>query len=88
LYDEKNDLLFLVEAVTTHGPLSAKRQAELEVVLKNCSAKRIYLSAFPDLTTFKKYIGNIAWDTEVWIADNPDHMIHFNGPKFFNVYNE
>jgi hypothetical protein len=86
LFDQKRHLLFLIEAVTAHGPLSPKRQIELEQTLKHCDARRIYVSAFPDFAEFKKHIGNIAWDTEVWISDNPDHMIHFNGPKFFTVY--
>jgi hypothetical protein len=86
LFDQKRQLLFLIEAVTAHGPLSPKRQIELERTLKRCNAKRVYVSAFPDFAEFKKHINNIAWDTEVWISDNPDHMIHFNGPKFFTVY--
>lgn len=87
LYDSEHNHLFLIEAVTAHGPLSPKRQIELEKTLKHCKAKRIYISAFPDFAEFKRHIGNIAWETEVWIEDNPDHMIHFNGPKFFTVYN-
>lgn len=86
LYDPQKNHLILVEAVTAHGPLSPKRQIELEETLKLCKAKRIYISAFPDFREFKKHIDNIAWDTEVWIENNPDHMIHFNGPKFFTVY--
>ena len=86
LYDPQKNYLFLIEAVTAHGPLSPKRQIELEDILKTCKAKRVYISAFPDFREFKKHSDNIAWDTEVWIEDNPDHMIHFNGPKFFTVY--
>jgi len=86
LYDPQKNHLILVEAVTAHGPLSPKRQIELEETLKQCPAKRIYISAFPDFKEFKRHIDNIAWDTEVWIESNPDHMIHFNGPKFFTVY--
>lgn len=87
LYDPKKNHLLLIEAVTAHGPLSPKRHAELEETLKHCEIQKIYISAFPDFREFRKHIGNIAWETEVWIADNPDHMIHFNGPKFFTVYN-
>lgn len=87
LYDEKKRLLFLIEAVTSHGPLSPKRQVELEKTLKDCKAKRVYISAFPDFHEFKRHIDNIAWETEIWIGSNPDHMIHFNGPKFLTVYN-
>ncbi len=86
LYDSKTKHVFLIEAVTAHGPLSPKRQIELEKTLKQCKANKIYISAFPDFREFKRHIDNIAWETEVWIEDNPDHMIHFNGPKFFNVY--
>lgn len=86
LYDTYNDHLMLIEAVTEHGPLSTKRQIEIEEMLKSCRAKRIYISAFPDFREFKRHINDIAWETEVWISDNPDHMIHFNGPKFFTIY--
>lgn len=84
-YDESKNLLFLIEAVTSHGPISPKRQMELEKVLADCKAKRIYISAFPNFHILKKHIDNIAWETEIWIADRPNHMIHFNGPKFFSI---
>ena len=81
-YDDERASLILIEAVTSHGPVSAKRQLEIEDVLKDCSLNRIYITAFPDKRVFKKYLDDIAWETEVWIASQPDHMIHFNGPKF------
>lgn len=81
-YDEKEHVLFLIEAVTSHGPVSPKRQIELEQTLRKCTAKQIYISAFPGISEFKRHVSDIAWETEVWIADNPGHMIHFNGPKF------
>lgn len=86
LYDENHDILFLIEAVTSHGPLSPKRWIELEETLKDSFAKRVYISAFPNFSEFKKHANDISWDTEVWISDNPNHMIHFNGPKFFTIY--
>jgi len=85
-YDRKRNLLILIEAVTSHGPISPKRQIELEEVLKECRVKKVYISAFPDFKEFKRHIDNIAWETEVWLSDNPDHMIHFNGPKFLYVH--
>ncbi|HUU89489.1 MAG TPA: BsuBI/PstI family type II restriction endonuclease [Candidatus Glassbacteria bacterium] len=88
LFDSNKNHLLLIEAVTAHGPLSPKRQIELEKTLEECEVKRIYLSAFPDFKEFKRHIDNIAWETEVWIEENPDHMIHFNGSKFFTVYDE
>lgn len=86
LYDKGNNHLLLVEAVTSHGPISPKRQIELEEILIKCKAKPIYISAFLDFKEFKRHTDNIAWETEVWVATNPDHMIHFNGPKFFTAY--
>lgn len=74
--------LILVEAVTSHGPFSPKRQAELEKLLKRSRHHRIYVTAFPSRKEFKQHISEIAWETEVWLAEVPDHMIHFNGPKF------
>ena len=82
LYDEEQNWLFLVEAVTSHGPVSPKRVEELEVTLKDCVATRVYVSAFPDFRQFKQHVDKIAWETEVWIAEIPDHLIHFNGDKF------
>lgn len=55
---------------------------ELEEMLKECKLGKVYVTAFPDKSEFKKYTAEIAWETEVWIADNPDHMIHFNGDRF------
>lgn len=82
LYDRKNNWLYLIEAVASHGPVSPKRVIELEEMLKDCKAGKVYVSAFPDFKEFKKHSANIAWETEVWIVDFPEHMIHFNGNKF------
>jgi len=82
LLDKGSCRLFVVEAVTSHGPVSPKRLHELEGVFSECSFERIYITAFPDIVKFKKHVADIAWETEVWIAAIPDHMIHFNGPKF------
>ena len=82
VYDEDREWLFLIEAVTSHGPVSPKRWVELEEAFKDCKVGLVYVTAFPDRAEFRKNAGNIAWETEVWISDNPDHMIHFNGDRF------
>jgi hypothetical protein len=79
---ENRGWLVLVEAVTTHGPFSPKRRAELDKLLEGSGVHRIFVTAFPSWKEFKHYIDGIAWDTEVWLAEVPDHMIHYNGPKF------
>lgn len=82
IYDNKRKWLFLIEAVTSHGPVSPKRLLELEDFLKNCKVGKVYVTAFPDMKEFKKHSNNIAWETEVWLMEVPDHMIHFNGDRF------
>ncbi len=82
IYDPVKNWLFLIEAVTSHGPVSPKRMIELEDFLKDCKIGKVYVSAFPDFKEFKKHTNDIAWETEVWLVEIPDHMIHFNGDKF------
>lgn len=82
LYNSKKKWLFLIEAVTAHGPVSPKRQFELEKLFEKSKAGKVYVTAFLDFATYKKYANDIAWETEVWIAEMPSHMIHFNGDKF------
>lgn len=80
--DDKRGWLFLIEVVTSHGPVSAKRVVELEEFTKNCPFGIVYVTAFPNAREFKKHVDEIAWETEVWLSDTPDHMIHFNGDRF------
>ena len=86
VYDAKNEWLFLIEAVTSHGPVSPKRWKELEEALKDCKVGKVYVTAFLDTTDFKKNVTDIAWETEVWISAKPDHMIHFNGDRFLGPH--
>lgn len=79
LYDEERDWLFLIEAVTSHGPISPQRHVELEEIFADCTSILIYVTAFPDFATFRNFLTDIAWETEVWLAEIPDHLIHFNG---------
>lgn len=86
VYDNERNWLFLIEAVTSHGPVSPKRWLELEHALSTCKIGRVYVTAFPHRAEFRKNAADIAWETEVWIADNPDHMIHFNGDRFLGPH--
>ena len=88
IYNQDNNWLFLIESVTTHGPIDHKRYNELTALFKDCVAGLVFVSAFPDSKTYAKYASVIAWETEVWIADAPTHMIHFNGYKFLGPYTE
>lgn len=86
LYHPEKNWLILIESVTSHGPVDSKRHNELEKLFKNINADKIYVTAFPNKTVMGKYLSDIAWETEVWIADNPSHLIHFNGDKFLGPY--
>lgn len=85
-YMRDKNWLLLIESVTSHGPVESKRQIELARLFKSCTAGLIYVSAFPDRKTFLRYIEVIAWESEIWIADAPTHMIHFNGSRFLGPY--
>jgi hypothetical protein len=86
IYMRDKNWLLLIEAVTSHGPVDAKRQVELARLFASCTAGLIYVSVFPNRKTFLKHLGVIAWESEVWIADAPTHMIHFNGIRFLGPY--
>lgn len=86
LLDEGKGWIFLIEVVTSHGPVTPKRVVELEEALSACTLKKIYITAFPDLGEFKQHARDIAWESEVWLADIPDHMIHFNGDRFLGPH--
>lgn len=82
LYNEDRDWIYFIESVTSVGPMDPKRIVEIESMTRNVTAGKIYITAFLDFATFKKFSEQLAWETEVWIADMPDHMIHLNGDKF------
>ena len=82
LYSEDKNWIYFVESVTSVGAMEPKRIKEIEGMTENVSAGKIYVTAFLDFKTFKKFSESLAWETEVWIADMPDHMIHLNGDKF------
>ena len=82
LYSQNRNWLYFVESVTSVGPMSPKRIREIEDMTQNVKAGKIYVTAFLDFKTFKKFSESLSWDTEVWIAEMPDHMIHLNGDRF------
>jgi len=86
IYFPKRKWLILAEAVTSHGPVDSKRHEELSVLFRDSKAGLVYVSAFPDRRTFARYQEAISWETEVWIADSPTHLIHFNGARFLGPH--
>lgn len=86
IYMRDRNWLVLIESVTSHGPVDSKRQLELTRLFKGCRAGLVYVSAFPDRKTFLRFLDVIAWESEVWIANAPTHMVHFNGNRFLGPY--
>jgi DNA-directed RNA polymerase specialized sigma54-like protein len=85
-YSKKKNWLYLIEAVHSSGPISEIRLLQLQKLTKACKADIIYVTAFLTRPKFRQFMADIAWETEVWIADNPDHLVHFNGDKFLGPY--
>lgn len=82
LYREDKDWIYFVESVTSVGPMEPKRILEIGEMTKKVTAGKIFVTAFLDFKTYKKFSELLAWETEVWIAEMPEHMIHLNGDKF------
>ncbi|MGD0649824.1 MAG: BsuBI/PstI family type II restriction endonuclease [Verrucomicrobiia bacterium] len=84
-YTKKNWLL-LIEAVTSHGPVNPKRHQELKRLFAKSKAGLVYVTAFLTRKEMVVHLGQISWETEVWVAESPTHMIHFNGERFLGPY--
>lgn len=80
------DWLVLIEAVTSHGPINLKRRNELKAIFRPSGKGLVFVTAFPDRRTMVRYLAHISWETEVWLADTPDHLVHFDGERFLGPY--
>lgn len=87
VYQPDKHWLFLIEACSTHGPVDHWRYSELESLFSQTSAGLVYVSCFPDRATLRRFIADLAWETEAWIAEEPTHMMHLNGSRFMGPYN-
>ena len=75
-----------MESVTSHGPVDGKRHDELAELFSHAKPGLVFVTAFPNRSVMARYVGEIAWETEVWVADAPSHLIHFNGERFLGPY--
>ena len=85
-YSAQKNWLYLIEAVHTSNPITELRRLTLEALTAKCSANIVYVTAFLTRKSFAKFAKNIAWETEVWVAESPEHLVHFNGDKFLGPY--
>lgn len=87
VYLEDRKWLVLMEAASSHGPVDGKRYGELSRLFSNSTAGLVYVSCFPSRAEMRRYLDVVSWETDVWCADTPDHLIHFNGERFLGPYN-
>ena len=78
--------LLLIEAVTSAGPVDGKRRKELKELFAGCKAGLVFVTAFETRRSMQSFLPHIAWESEVWIAEDPDHMVHFDGERFLGPY--
>jgi hypothetical protein len=86
VHHSRQNWLVLIEAVTSHGPVDGKRRDELARLFRNSAAGLVFVTAFLDRSAMMRYPSDISWETEVWVADAPSHMIHFNGQRFLGPF--
>lgn len=86
LYHAGKDRLYFIEAGGAHRAITCKRKKVFEQICKNCNVARMHVTAFPDFRMYGKYASHIAWETEVWIAEMPEHMIHYNGDRYVAIH--
>lgn len=78
----------LAEYRRSRYTLKSMYARELKDLFAGSRAGLVYVTAFPDRQTMMRYVKEISWETEVWIADSPTHLIHFNGERFLGPYQE
>lgn len=86
IHDHRRNWLLLVEAVTSAGPVDAKRRKELKSLFEGCSAGLVFVTCFESRKAMQGFLSQIAWESEVWIAEDPEHLIHFNGERYLGPY--
>ena len=86
VYDKRRNWLLLIEAVTSAGPVDGKRRKELKELFTGCTAGLVFVTCFETRKAMQGFLSQIAWESEVWIADDPEHLIHFNGERYLGPY--
>ncbi|GAB2576001.1 hypothetical protein GCM10027168_06220 [Streptomyces capparidis] len=88
IHHTERDWLVLVEAVTSTGPVNSLRMAQLKELFAGARPGLVFVTAFRTKKKFRQFATDIAWETEVWIAEDSTHMVHFNGERFLGPYGQ
>jgi hypothetical protein len=86
VHNTNRNWLLLIEAVTSAGPVDGKRRKELKELFAGCKAGLVFVTAFSTREVMRSFLTQISWETEVWVAEDPEHLIHFNGQWFLGPY--
>lgn len=86
VHDKRRNWLVLIEAVTSAGPVDGKRRKELKELFAGCKSGLVFATAFRSRDVMRSFLTQISWETEVWVAEDPDHLIHFDGERFLGPY--
>ena len=81
LYDEDRTWLFLIEAVTSHGPVSPKRVEELEATLSNCTTKRGPFGRLYTLSNCTTKLSRTSSSSSAMWTTSPGRQ-RFGSPRF------
>ena len=85
-HDAARDWLFIVECASGKRLIDEMRLEELHRIFSQAKSGLVYVTAFPGRSVMAGYPDHVAWGTHAWFADEPDHMIHFNGSCFLGPY--
>ncbi|MBP8302760.1 MAG: restriction endonuclease [Phycisphaerae bacterium] len=86
IHDTRHNWLLLIEAVTSAGPVDGKRRKELKELFAGCTAGLVFVTTFSSREVMRSFLKQISWESEVWVAESPDHIIHFDGERFLGPY--
>lgn len=86
VHDPRREWLVIGEAVASAGVVDGKRRRELKELFAGFRHGLVFVTAFEDRDAMGRFLSQISWETEVWIAEDPDHVVHFNGERFLGPY--
>lgn len=78
--------LVLVEAFYSGGSIDPLRKLQLETLFAGSIAPLVFVTAFRERSAMARQASKLAWETDIWIAEAPDHLIHYNGERFLGPY--
>lgn len=88
VHDSKREWLVIGEAVTSAGVVDGKRRRELKDLFAGFRSGLVFVTAFATRADMGRFLSQISWETEVWIAEDADHVVHFNGVRFLGPYSD